>query len=529
MRFHKGGVEYPYYRKKEVDYLQDVQTDEIVDKIGIKKTISGNPIVVDDATDFKLLGFAGNGGTKQETRSGKNLFDETKVLKDTVIEKDGTLAYGKNYFTSDFILVNPNQEYFLPKTGSRRLKYFNKNKEPLTTNDWDKGDTELAVILTPPKDAQYVRFTINGYQIDLDTFQLEKGSEATPYEPYGKMPSPQFESPIINGELTHIKVNDKDNFLSKGIRLSKWDRVEKRNHIWGNIDKLFNHRILSSELNYINGADGKPRAVYNNNLIDVNTKPNEIGDLFCNILSRIKADNVYNGTEEGVGINKSRIWFNVNGITTQEQWKQFFDTNEVIVSCEKNTETFTPLPQADQEIFNKLETFKGKTTFTFDDLISADITYLADTKKYVDGSGKKWKLINSLNVKEQTGDIRIVQRDDGSPFNAKEFLINISLLKTSESKPYSIEACYYDKFKGISLDGVSGDAKNGQLSYSTHFSLIDGRLFAKTSSSTNYPESRTPQKCSPAMNGFVLLDKLETIRIRGSIPQGTKIEVYILE
>lgn len=118
---------------------------------------------------------------------GKNLFDKTTITDGKWLLANGDEEVATQYCISDFIPVIENEQYYLPKTDTRRLKYYDSNKQPLTTSDWDISSGTEGQIINVPSNAKYVRFTIHKTVVDINTFMFNKGSTALPYEPYGKV------------------------------------------------------------------------------------------------------------------------------------------------------------------------------------------------------------------------------------------------------------------------------------------------------------------------------------------------------
>lgn len=122
-------------------------------------------------------------GESYEVNLGKNLFNKDSVTTNAWLLPDGTTQSSSGWAVSDFIPVDSGEKYYLPKTGTRRLKYYNGGKTALT-NDWDIAGGGNNQVITIPVDACYVRFTIQTSSISLDDFQFEKGDIATSYAPY---------------------------------------------------------------------------------------------------------------------------------------------------------------------------------------------------------------------------------------------------------------------------------------------------------------------------------------------------------
>ena len=160
---------------------------------GIKQVILTNC----GQAPFKRFSILGN--SHQDSTTGKQLFDVKTIVRDMVIELDGNLVNGKGYFTSDFIKVEPSTTYYINATGNKRGKYFDENKKVIFTNSFSDFNPERGTVITTHEKASYIRFS--GYLENVETIMLNKGSSATPYEPYtgGKpSPSPDYPQEIKN-------------------------------------------------------------------------------------------------------------------------------------------------------------------------------------------------------------------------------------------------------------------------------------------------------------------------------------------
>lgn len=109
---------------------------------------------------------------------GKNLFNKDTVTSGFFVNQtDGTLASGAGYGSSEFIEVFPNTQY--TRNVDQRTAFYDENKI-FISGHYDpalKTNTLLS-----PANAKYMRCTVP--MVNIDTFQVEKGNEATPYENY---------------------------------------------------------------------------------------------------------------------------------------------------------------------------------------------------------------------------------------------------------------------------------------------------------------------------------------------------------
>lgn len=154
---------------------------------GTIKSAKGTLITTDGSGNTPLAGLKLYGKTTQRTTTGKNLFDSAAVTSGYLLE-DGTVATsGSGNIVSDFIPVTAGDRYCISATSSHRGKYFDAEKKPLT--DVLDFNASVGIAIVPPENACYIRFTTY-----TKTVQVEKGSTATPYEPFtGGKASPSLE------------------------------------------------------------------------------------------------------------------------------------------------------------------------------------------------------------------------------------------------------------------------------------------------------------------------------------------------
>lgn len=109
---------------------------------------------------------------------GKNLFNRDNVINGFYVnQSNGTLAVNASYSCSDFINIVSNQQYCFTVDGNVRVAFYDENKNYIS------GIYPVASPFTTPVNAKYIRFSMATNLLYLQ--QLEKGSQATAYEPYG--------------------------------------------------------------------------------------------------------------------------------------------------------------------------------------------------------------------------------------------------------------------------------------------------------------------------------------------------------
>lgn len=160
-----------------------------------KKTVEGNPAIAQGSLARRYPGITMQGWTEQAQYEGNQLFNKDSCSAG-VLEADGSVneVSSANYRTTDYIPVNSGMSYTCTKTGSIRGKYFDTEKEPLQTINFQDFNFSAGGEITIPDDVYYIRFSM--LEENLETVMLNEGSTALPYEPYtGGQPSPNPDYP----------------------------------------------------------------------------------------------------------------------------------------------------------------------------------------------------------------------------------------------------------------------------------------------------------------------------------------------
>lgn len=112
---------------------------------------------------------------------GKNLFNKDTALKDYLLSgAESTLGQpvpSSDYYVSDFIPVEAGQQYTL--SNPRNYVFYNRAKSVISFHNNPGNPT---VTVTVPANAVYMRVSV--YTNYLSTFQIEKGTTKTAFEPY---------------------------------------------------------------------------------------------------------------------------------------------------------------------------------------------------------------------------------------------------------------------------------------------------------------------------------------------------------
>lgn len=194
----------------------------------------GKYIYLDDASNELITSAKFNGETSQATRSGKNLLNKnatalgsnvTKTVLDTGVRVTTKVAGTNRYcgieIGKDELLgktVTINATITLSGTNNARAKlYFGTSSSPAISSFGTELNTTGSRTVTIPNsfytntDRIYLLLysnvngdtSVNNY-VDYTNLQVEIGSQATSYEPYGVMPSPDYPSEIENLEGKNI-------------------------------------------------------------------------------------------------------------------------------------------------------------------------------------------------------------------------------------------------------------------------------------------------------------------------------------
>ena len=161
----------------------------------IKEDVQGKSIVVQDSADFAIQGLNIYGKSTQSTTTGAQLFDVTDVEMEAILNMDGTTSANGSIHTSGFVKVSPNETYSVNKTRQNRGKFYDIDKQVLTTDKFDFELSNSGDKFTTSERTEYVRFSIYKTE-NLDNVMVNAGETLEPWEPYtGGKPSPSIEYP----------------------------------------------------------------------------------------------------------------------------------------------------------------------------------------------------------------------------------------------------------------------------------------------------------------------------------------------
>lgn len=169
-----------------------------------------------------------------DVAGGKNLFNKNDVY-DGYIDSTTGLPNGVTTYSqvvTGEIEIEPNETYFKNKNNTSDFRYslFNQNHELIGVYHTTTG------IITTTSDSKYIRLCLSKY--DLDSYQFEKGSIETPYEPY--IPSvkmlaektTQIDDLNVLGWVVPEEMPIKNYVDSDGVFHQRVDRVNLGDFYW---------------------------------------------------------------------------------------------------------------------------------------------------------------------------------------------------------------------------------------------------------------------------------------------------------
>lgn len=179
--------------------LRDLDAQEKIGSLSedsapsIVETYNGRTIQCSMSADRPFKGLNLYATCKQQTYSGKNLFNKDTTENGTV-NASGQVDYNETVKTSDFIKVKPSTQY-KSTFASAHIKFYTSEKEPVQTENVDitTGTTNF----TTGESTEYIRYSFNSTAQSPETLIVVEGTnELTPYEPYtGGIPSPNGDYP----------------------------------------------------------------------------------------------------------------------------------------------------------------------------------------------------------------------------------------------------------------------------------------------------------------------------------------------
>lgn len=165
--------------------------------------------------------------------------------------------------------------------------------------------------------------------------------------------------------------------LTSNRPLTKWDRLEKRNGVWG--------WVYKSDEVALDGSEDWEIYPYYGNCFIINdpTFEKRYESSFCDKYRNVNTvwtkEGIYNAYSDHPNNDKKYFKPPLAEVQTVEQWKTWLSENPLTLWYETAEETFVPLSESDQEAMNELYTFRPTTVLSNDCECEMTLTY--KTKK----------------------------------------------------------------------------------------------------------------------------------------------------
>lgn len=183
-------------------------------------SVSGESITAGNSAEKPLIGLTVHGRAEQVSTTGAQLFNKSTVTPESYVrDTDGTVVASTTRPTcaSDYITLDGAESIYITSTmtSNRWGAFYNDKKEYVS------GIAGYSSPITVPVGAVYIRLTV--VDDNLDTFMVNTGSTALPYEPYtGGAPSPSVEYPQAI-DIAGIDGNISINLMGYNL----WDGTEQ--------------------------------------------------------------------------------------------------------------------------------------------------------------------------------------------------------------------------------------------------------------------------------------------------------------
>lgn len=183
-------------------------------------SVSGESITAGNSAEKPLIGLTVHGRADQVSTTGAQLFNKSTVTPESYVrDTDGTVVASTTHPTcaSDYITLDGAESIYITSTmtSNRWGAFYNDKKEYVS------GIAGYSSPITVPVGAVYIRLTVA--DDNLDTFMVNTGSTALPYEPYTYgVPSPSVEYPQAI-DIAGIDGNISINLMGYNL----WDGTEQ--------------------------------------------------------------------------------------------------------------------------------------------------------------------------------------------------------------------------------------------------------------------------------------------------------------
>lgn len=319
------------------------------------------------------------GNSTQLTTTGKNLANPSEFVIGTLAGNTGNIINLKQYFTTGYIPVIPGKRYSTScgnKFSAHAITAYDKEKT--------KINSPINMSSEMPEGAAYIRQAYrkidmtNVTESDMEELKkvcmVNEGSTVLPYEPYtgGKpSPSPEYPQEIKNvgkwNEGTQkyeidVKVTNSEQgwteeqtlTLTSDRPLTKWDKLEKRNSVYGILYGSKHVVLNGSEEDWVKSSIDN--AFY---LKSFEGLLNSY-EIFCDKLKNFRG--AVNVIELNcILANRTNLYICIDGITDIGTLKTWLSENNLEVYYNSKESQFVSLSESEQTQLRNLHSYNGTT------------------------------------------------------------------------------------------------------------------------------------------------------------------------
>lgn len=224
---------------------------------------------------------------------------------------------------------------------------------------------------------------------EITKIQVEKRTERTEYEPYHEQ------------QTVAIKLDR---------QLTKWDRIEKRDGVWGVAYKSNKVVFDGSEDEYWyyqSDSNGNCQFYTRIDNSPIENIPSFINNFYCDKFIKTSTGGTINIGMVRYGIFRNSfapVFKPDHEINALSSWRDFLFKNQITVQYITDSEEFVPFPEETQIALNNLHTNYPTTVITNSEDCEMEVEYIADTKNYIN------KQIQAIVTKQIETDRLILER-----------------------------------------------------------------------------------------------------------------------
>lgn len=316
---------------------------------------------------------------------GNQLFDAS-TIESGLLEVNGNLSLNNSWESCGYILVRPLSVYTISQNIKNYFRYrfcfYDSDKKFISAETVQKYDVKEHTFTTP-QNTTYMRVTYailsNGEALNRENIMLNKGTTALPFEPYKETTA------TIQGEYAGIPVSSGGNYTDQNGQ--QWIANEIVKYADGSGERVqrVNKYKVTSKSTFIGYKSLGNYARCTINEKDINTTNNAKLKAFSNIfpnLADYTSDKLHFYVDQG-GIY---VFVPIEELDTQDEYgvKSWLISKNAEFLYALKEPIRTPLTAEEIAEIEKLQTFNPITNISNDADCGMSVTYLADSKLYID-------------------------------------------------------------------------------------------------------------------------------------------------